>query len=728
MKKVCSKCVRIISLVVVLFVLFLANINCLYAQKQYKININKPEKTILSNHLNLGGENPDGEKISVNSYFIEKNDKPFFPVIGEFHYSRFPESFWEESILKMKSGGINVIATYVFWNIHERKEGYFDWGGNLNLRRFAELVKKHNMCLIVRLGPFCHGEIRNGGLPDWLYGQTFEVRSNAPEYLKYVDTLYREIAKQISGLLYKDGGPIIGVQLENEYQHSAAPWEYSYPGSKKEYTVANFDAATSHEQITVTDGKNTKFEYGKQHMENLKQIALSNGIDVPIYTATGWGNATIVERGSLPVTAGYAYPFWGDASPSAFYLFKDICKFPDYSPVSYDTDLYPSIAAEIGPGIQVKYSRRPIVEYESVKPMMVRIVGSSSNGIGYYMYHGGSTPQFDGKFYNEEVNGLPRVNYDFQAPIGQYGQTRKHYKQLRTLHIFLSEYGERLAPMKVVLPETNGAITPTDTETLRYAVRSYGDSGFLFMVNFQDHVEIKSIDSVNVTVETGNEAIKFPTKGTFDLPEAACAILPFNLELGKTLIKSATMQPLTVLHQHDGDYYVFSSIKGIKPEINFPIETKLSELENASVIENGSIKSVEGADNKPFSFVANGEKFIGIPENMSLNAMKIDERLVISEALILDDLDGVQLISQEQENDVHIFPAREIDTEGFNENLKRTSPLLIGFSSYKLAFNEIKPDVSFNKISEKKYALTLNSDISKLNDLFVNINYIGDRG
>jgi len=142
----------------------------------------------------------------------------------------------------MKAGGVNVIASYVFWNIHERQEGRFDWSGDLNLRKVVELIRKLGLYAIVRLGPFCHGEIRNGGIPDWLYGRSFEIRSNDVEYLNYVDRLYNQIGNQLNGLLYKDDGPVIGVQLENEYQHSAAPWEWAYPGTTKEYTVAQLDA------------------------------------------------------------------------------------------------------------------------------------------------------------------------------------------------------------------------------------------------------------------------------------------------------------------------------------------------------------------------------------------------------------------------------------------------------------------------------------------------------
>ncbi len=171
-----------------------------HGQKTYELELPQAQKNIISGHLDLGGTNPTGDSISVNNYFIKINDQPFFPVIGEFHYSRYPEQYWEESILKMKSGGINVIGTYVFWNVHERTEGIFDWSNNLNLRKFIQLCKKHNIYVIVRMGPFCHGEMRNGGLPDWLYGKPFEIRSNDKAYLDHVNRLYGEISGQINAL------------------------------------------------------------------------------------------------------------------------------------------------------------------------------------------------------------------------------------------------------------------------------------------------------------------------------------------------------------------------------------------------------------------------------------------------------------------------------------------------------------------------------------------------
>ena len=704
------------------------HLGCVIAQTTYTINIDVPEKEPLRGHLNLGGKNPAGDMISVNSYYIELNNEPFFPVIGEFHYSRYPSMYWEESIQKMKAGGINTIATYVFWNIHERTEGAFDWSGNLNLKRFLELVEKNNLRAIVRLGPFCHGEMRNGGIPDWMYGRAFEIRSNDLEYLYYVDKLYAEIAKQIKGKLFRYGGPVIGVQLENEYQHSAAPWEFMYPGSRKQYTVADAQSSVVHEQITISDGINPWADYGKAHMAKLKEIAQRHGLDVPLYTATGWGNAAIVEKGSIPVTAAYAYPFWAPPSPSPFYLFKDLHADPDYSPVSYESELYPSIPAEVGPGIQVKYSRRPIVDPKSVKPLMVRIIGSGSNGIGYYMYHGGSTPVFDGKYYNEEVNGIPRINYDFQAPIGQYGQTRYHYKSLRMLHMFLESFGQKLAPMKTVLPETNASITPGNMQTLRYAVRSFGESGFVFIVNFQDHMEMTDIEDVRVEVIGKNESVYFPAAGTMNIPAETSVIFPFNLNLGQVKIQSATVQPLTIL-SHEGTLrYVFSAIEGIQPQLLFPPDTKIAGVENAILVESNNGIRIEGKGTDVISFSANGETCIVLPYEMALNSIKIGERLFVSQSILFESNGLIHVISREESSEVTIYPkTNENPSIAFADFQTIESPIR-EMSSFRIGFKKVTPEINVTKHSAQKFAVTIDRIYPELNDIILEIDYVGDTG
>lgn len=699
-----------------------------FTQETYHIRIDGPEKEIIRGHLDLGGSSPSGDTISVNSYYIEWNGRPFFPVIGEMHYSRLPAASWEESILKMKAGGINTLATYVFWNIHEREEGSFDWEGNLNLRRFLELVEKNGVHAIVRMGPFCHGEMRNGGLPDWLYGRPFEVRSNDPGYLYYVDRLYGEIAGQLRGMLFGDGGPVIGIQLENEYQHSAAPWEFSYPGGPKEFTVADWQASLAHEQITVTDGVNPWADYGRSHMQKLKEIALKHGLELPLYTATGWGNAAIVEKGSVPVTAAYAYPFWAPPAPSPFYLFKDIHRYPDYAPVSYDAPLYPSIPGEVGPGIQVKYSRRPVVDYRSVLPLMVRIIGSGSNGIGYYMYHGGSTPSFDGKFFNEEVNGLPRINYDFQAPIGQYGQIRPHYDDLRMLHLFLRSYGERLAPMRTFLPGSNAAITPENTKTLRYAVRASGGSGFVFFLNFQDHLPVSPIQGVRIEVEGLKGTSSFPPEGTMDLAVGATGIFPFHLELEGTTLLSATVQPLTILHREPVQHYIFRALDGIAPQLLFPAGTGITHLKGAALSDRPAGVLITGDPAEPFSFRAGGTRFLVLPEKMAIHTYLAGGRLWITEGVILEEQRQLQYLSRSASSLVHTYPGMTEMPLVHRAQIRQEDSPLDEITSYRVEFPETDPGITVTRISGKKYTATLDRELPELNNLFLEIDYTGDRG
>ena len=475
------------NLITFCFLALLLTANKLIAQTIYKINADVPEKKIYSSHLKLGGTNPKGEKIAVNNYYISINNKPVIPVTGEFHFSRYPNQYWDESIKKMKAGGITVIPTYVFWNLHEEEEGKFVWAGDKNLRAFIELCKKNNVYAIVRIGPFCHGEIRSGGLPDWLLGKPLNIRANDPMYLSYVQKLYSQIAKQLQGLYYKDGGPVIGIQIENEYQSSAAPWGLTYPEQPHDFTAAERDRDLTQEGVAVSKEKNPYADLGNDHMKVLKAIAVKEGIVAPIYTATGWGNAAIMPNESIPVTAAYAYPFWTPTSDySPFFLYKNMHTNPDYAPVRYNPEDYPAFPAELGSGISLVYTRRPVVVHQSFDAMINRCLGSGANGIGYYMFHGGSTPREKNNYMNDEAYGLTKISYEYQGPIGEYGQVREGYHRLKLIHFFLKDFGDLLAPMQVALPANAFSLTPQNTRELRYAARVKGNSGFLFLNNFQD--------------------------------------------------------------------------------------------------------------------------------------------------------------------------------------------------------------------------------------------------
>lgn len=261
------------SLTLILFLFCAISMN-VSAQNNYSIDITKVNTDVKRGHLDLGGTNAKGDRIDVNSFYLERNGKPFIPVIGEFHFSRYPHQYWDEQLKKMKAGGITVVATYVFWNMHEFKEGTFNWSGDLDVRLFTELCAKNGLDVLMRIGPFAHGEIRNGGLPDWLYGRPIDVRSNDQVYLHYVNRLYQEIGKQLKGLMFKDNGPIIGVQIENEYQHSTAPWGFTYQDAPKERTVAGRDKKIIQDGVGINTMGNEFADVGRDHMKHLKNWLL----------------------------------------------------------------------------------------------------------------------------------------------------------------------------------------------------------------------------------------------------------------------------------------------------------------------------------------------------------------------------------------------------------------------------------------------------------------------
>ena len=203
-----------------------------------------------------------------NSLII--NGKRVIPVMGEVHYSRIPADEWKNEVRKMKEGGITIIAAYVFWNHVEEQEGIFNWSGQRDLRHFLEICQEEQLPVILRIGPFCHGEARNGGIPDWAFSKSCKMRSEDPLFLSLVERLYRQIFTQVQGLQWKDGGPLMACQFDNEYRGHGS------------YLVA------------------------------LKKIATRIGFDLPFYTRTGWPElASPVPFGEMiPLYGDYADGFW----------------------------------------------------------------------------------------------------------------------------------------------------------------------------------------------------------------------------------------------------------------------------------------------------------------------------------------------------------------------------------------------------------------------------------
>lgn len=546
---------------------------------KHTINAAIAPKEIYPSTLRLGGSNPAGDEISFTNYYMELNGKPYFAICGEFHYSRYPEADWETEIRKMKMSGINVVATYIFWNHHEEIEGEFDWAGNRNLRKFTRLCQDNGLYVILRVGPFCHGEVRNGGLPDWLFGREFDVRSNDEGYLSYVRRLFAEIGREADGLMYKDGGPVIGIQLENEFNAAAALWEQTAKQGD-EYLRGGIGGAE-----------------GAEHMRLLKEYAAESGLIAPIYTSTGWGEAPFLEDEVLPLYGGYAYTPWSISDPNQIqkptpeYVFVNF--HDDHAPGGefnppYKRTKYPFACCEMGGGMQTWYLSRFQVEPESVAAMTLMKLAGGCNFVGYYMFHGGTNPVGRTGYLNESTT--PKLTYDFQAPIGEFGQIRQSNSLLRPLHYFLRQFADRLAPMATVLPDGAGAITPEDAHTLRYAVRSDGKSGFLFVNNYQDHVEMDMHEGVVFTVQLGEEAVTFPQRSSLTVQQKASFLLPFNFALDGLNLKYATAQPVTAVQSAEAATYFFSMPEGVDGEFLVEASDDILRVSTdaAGTVEQGS--------------------------------------------------------------------------------------------------------------------------------------------
>ena len=521
------------------------------------------------------------------------------PVMGEIHYSRLPQSEWRQEVRKMKQGGVTIIATYVFWNHIEEQQGVFRWDGQRSLRQFLEVCKAEEMPVVLRIGPFCHGEVRCGGIPDWMWdpSQTLpegegnmpskgnevssgeekgtptpiRMRSEDPRFLYFVERLYRQIFTQVQGLQWKDGGPVMACQFDNEYR------------GRGSYLMA------------------------------LKRIATSIGFDLPFYTRTGWPElATPVPFGEmLPLYGDYADGFWErslDETAGSYYKafnFRapsglgenmgalDTTQTPTPSlaptpypsrgegslitPISDNTTSeanqaplpsggvgggclvasYPYFTCELGGGMMTAYHRRPYLYPEDAYSMALVKLGSGSNLLGYYMYHGGTNP--DGLTWLNEMqrtratnyNDMPVKNYDFQAPLGEFGQRNPHYYSLRPLHLFMHDYGELLAPMEARFP-CEQDIAKGDDSHLRWSVREKDGSGFVFINNYErlQHLSAKR----NVQLEACG--VRLPK---LTIPAGAMCILPVNIDG----IRYATAQ---LVARRDGKIYM-QQIKGIPTTI-----------------------------------------------------------------------------------------------------------------------------------------------------------------
>lgn len=153
--------------------------------------------------------------------------KPFLIKAAEMHYTRIPAEYWEHRIQMCKALGMNTICIYAFWNIHEQKEGVFDFKGQNDIAAFCRLAQKHGMYIMLRPGPYVCSEWEMGGLPWWLLKKKdIKLRTNDAYFLERTKLFMNEIGKELADLQVSRGGNIIMVQVENEYGAYATDKEY----------------------------------------------------------------------------------------------------------------------------------------------------------------------------------------------------------------------------------------------------------------------------------------------------------------------------------------------------------------------------------------------------------------------------------------------------------------------------------------------------------------------
>ncbi|MCR5558364.1 MAG: beta-galactosidase [Butyrivibrio sp.] len=630
----------------------------------------------------------ESSQLGFDNVSILVDGKRWFPMMGEMHFSRYPKENWEQELCKMKAGGIDIVSLYVIWIHHEEIHGEFDFSGNRCLRDFLETIKKCGLYSILRIGPWAHGEARNGGFPDWLLEDAkengYEVRTDAPRYLEHVRRFYEKTYEQAKGYFIKDGGPVIGIQIENEYGHCG--------------------------------GKNG--DEGEQHMKTLLAMAKEIGFVTPIYTATGWGGA--VTGGMLPVMGGYCEAPWDqrltEIEPSGNYIFtrerNDHNIGSDHglgAGITFDMDKFPFLTAELGGGLQVTHHRRPIASGTDTAAMTMVKLGSGANLLGYYMYHGGTNPK--GKLTTLQEtratgypNDLPAYSYDFNAPLREFGQMEDTYREVRLLSTFIHDFGNDLCDMAYT-EQPGNPLKPDNLTSLRSAVRckKEGSSsrGYLFVNNYQRRYQMAQHKAVELKAyaEDGKTVLaKFPAR---DINNGDFFFYPFNMPIGNARVM-VDATPLCILDNGDGhSTYVFY---------------KSAAQAEATINADGDL---------------DGNKIIIITRDEALHSAKVmiggKEHLIISDAEPVTKADGsVSLMfatDKAQSLTFRICPALPKAPEGFSKVDTDSE----GFEVYE-SIRHFSNDGQVNLTEEDfgLYAISVKELNPEANEVYMLMDYVGD--
>lgn len=326
--------------------------------------------------------------------------KPFQLIGGEMHYSRIPPEYWRHRIRMAKAMGCNTIAVYVFWNYHETAEGKFDFtSAGRDIARFLRTAQEEGMWVLLRPGPYSCGEWDFGGLPPYLLRiPDVKVRCTDPRYMEAAERYIRALARVVMPLQASAGGPILMVQIENEYG--------SY-GNDRNY------------------------------MMRLRQVWQEAGINGPFYTSDG-ATPHMLEAGTLPGAAVGLDPGATDAQ------FELAGKMNPGVPV-FSSETYPGWLTHWGEKWARRETGRLVDEVEGLL--------KKQRSFSLYVVHGGTNFGFTagansgGKGFEPDV-----TSYDYDAPIDEQGRATPKYHALRELFRRYRSGGEPLPPVPAPVP------------------------------------------------------------------------------------------------------------------------------------------------------------------------------------------------------------------------------------------------------------------------------------
>jgi beta-galactosidase len=321
---------------------------------------------------------------SVHSFTVDGkkfvfDGKPYQVISGEMHYPRVPRAYWRDRFRMARAMGLNTITTYVFWNLHEPRPGVFDFTGQNDIAEYIRQAQQEGLNVILRPGPYVCAEWELGGYPSWLLkDRNVVLRSQDPQYTAAVERWFTRLAKEITPLLLRNGGPIIAVQVENEY------------GS-----------------------------FGDDHayMEALKKLLQQTGMAPDLlYTADGPDQ---IPKGSLPELPAVINFGTGEAKNSFSIL--DSTR-PDG----------PRMSGEYWAGWFDHWGEKHHETDGQKEANELEWMLSQGYSVSMYMFHGGTSFGWMNGANSNGVNYEPdTTSYDYDAPLDEQGTPRKKYYLFR---------------------------------------------------------------------------------------------------------------------------------------------------------------------------------------------------------------------------------------------------------------------------------------------------------